>query len=263
MNKKEELSKALSYMYKAYVKVLKVNYIDGTYDILKVESGEKPKSDRAKINILAWAHEYLDNDQVEDVNIELNKLAYNLNYIQRYFDDHNELSVIYKRRINNSKDFHWVNLKIIKLDKKKAYLYVINMDNCIKNELEYVYRKDRSQFIDEETKFKNAKSLTKLVKSYNNRSVGMIYMKVYDGVIQDLCTIIRTTFADGYFRLNDQEFIIICNDLSKVKFKQHYKALVSKTNDEFDIEFNKLYKERYHDLGELVEKVKREDDTKF
>ena len=70
----EEFDKALQSISNVILKVLKVNIVTGNYDIIKLDDRELPKSERAKINIFAWADEFMEERNAVENAFELHSI---------------------------------------------------------------------------------------------------------------------------------------------------------------------------------------------
>ena len=259
--KENEFVTALGLIERNIVKIIKVNYIDGTYEIVKAEKGDFPKSNRAKVNILAWANEFIENGNIIDVNLDLNKLTYNLRNIQEHFKNNKEYYVSYKRKNIKDGEFHWAVLKLYKINKSEALLYIFNFEKSVGEKLEIVYKQEYADYIDIESQFKNKKSLTNLIERYKNRKVGIMYFKLKSlKNLNKFSTVIRESFSSGYYRLSKNEFVVLCTDYARSRFNQKYAYIISLlASDDIIGKHNKLYKENYTDIAQLIEKVKNDD----
>ena len=256
MTNNVEYIKALSVLDKDLIKVLKVNYVNGTYDILKTNDKDLPKTKRAKENIIAWVNEFIENYNALDINLESHKLFYNLKTMQNFLKNRNEFSILYKRKMLTDNIFNWVMLKLIKIDNKELYLYIINVHYPIAKEMESAYKENIEKYLDKETKFKNRTSFNEYVKNYDNRKIGLMYFHILDEY-QVFSKIIRERFASGFYRLTNSDFIIICDSYSKSRLNQKYTELTNIFKElGLIIGSSKIWKNNCEDLNKLVKELK-------
>lgn len=254
----EEFGKALQSISNVIMKVLKVNIVTGNYDILKLDDCELPKSERAKINIFAWADEFMEGRNAVENAFELHRLMYNPKYLQEYFSKNNFMNIKYRRKDIDGK-YKWIEMQLNKIDDEWIYLYIIDVNNRFLKELELSDTVFEEKYIDAETGFKNLDGLSDVINRFNNRKVGALYIRLSD--TQDLNKFIKQTtltFSHGYYRISDNEFYIICNDYSRQRFNSLVNILItSLKHNNIDFVYNKLWEDKYDSLPKLLEVLKK------
>lgn len=247
---------ALNSISNLMLKVLKINIITGKYNIIKIDDRELPKSERAKKNIFAWADEFMEERNVVESVFEFHRLMYNQKYLQEYFSKNNFLNVKYKRKCING-EYKWAELQVNKIDNEWVYLYVIDINNRFSEELDLIDKKYENLYIDSETGFKNENGLKFLIDRFNNRKVGMMYIKLNDDKVSSIVKYATSVFSHGYYRASEREFYIICNDYGKQRFNVLADTFVSLLkNDGVDFIYNKLWEDRYDSLPKLLDTLK-------
>lgn len=257
----EEFNRSLQSISNVILKALKINIVTGNYDILKLDDRELPKSERAKKNIFAWADEFMEERNAIENAFELHRLMYNPKYLREYFSKNNFMNVKYKRRDTDGK-YKWIEMQLNKIDEEWIYLFIIDVNHRFLNELEITDHVFEEKYIDSETGFKNLNGLSAIVDKFNNRKVGILYIKLSN--LQDLNKFIRQTFltfSHGYYRISDNEFYIICNDYTKQRFNSLVDTLVSSLkHSNINFVYNKLWEDKYDSLQKILENLK--NDTK-
>ena len=257
----KDTTKAFEIYSKRFHKILKVDLSNGTYESIKVKDGEEPKSPRAQVNVLAWAEEFIENYNAIEDDLEMHRLAYNLKFMRSYFETNDSFSVRYKRKNVLTNEYEWVQMLMEKSDEPNiVYLYIIDIDEHFHKELDYLMHKNLIENTDEETGLKNKQSFNRLIDNFNNRKVGLIYLKYND--IKDIIKSIeniKNDFVSGSFKVSDNEIFVICNDHSRQRFHEKYHNLINHLQElGIKCTVGKLWKEKYDSLVDLLDIVKSE-----
>lgn len=142
------------YMAKQFYKILKVNLINSTFEVIKNAKAESKKlyvgSDYNEYLKIYLNSNYIHVDDLDIVNEKLN-----LNFLKKYFSkDNNELDCWFRRKFEI--DYRWTLVKIIKSEQFSVdhNIYYVMQDNDVPSKV-----KLNTKILDE---YKILKALTTL-----------------------------------------------------------------------------------------------------
>lgn len=117
-----------------YTKILKINVVEDTYQIVNLNSDEKNEEMGFSTSLSAWMHDFATKGLVHPDDLDGYLEVTNPRKIEEHFSNaKSPLRVFYRRKIAG--DFMQVMMEIIpandyKADAQNLFLYVKNIDNC-------------------------------------------------------------------------------------------------------------------------------------
>lgn len=225
---------ALKALYETYLKILKINISEDTFDIIKVEDSELTEERGYSRNkISEWLIYFADCEQIhpEDL-IEFRKYT-DLDAMRSYFADGGDRLSIRYRRLDEDGAYNWVMMELLKSkeytdEQQILYLYIKAINDNFVAEIETYYELRHSCNYDTLTNVQNSYAYAKANKIYERVSektpVGVVYgdvngLKIVNdtrghdagnSLILEFCGMLRRYFGAGnVYRLSGDEFVVI------------------------------------------------------
>lgn len=239
------------------IKVLKVDLINDTYDVIKIHSGEKEPVEKNSFS--RWMLKFAEDGNVYLEDLEFYKFNTRLAHIRDYFSEstHSSMTIRYRRKVDTK--FRWVSLELLRAKDYSStnqivFLIIRDIHESYTNELELQSKLEHYCNYDTLTELKNFHSYKDLCDKYllgSARSIGVIFSDVNGlKVINDtqgheagnnvLCSysiLLTDLFKDYFvFRISGDEFVVVFFDIKQMEMEYMADRLVKAvTKYEFPI----------------------------
>lgn len=236
INNANLLSHCMSYVEDVYLKVLRINFTDATFEICKLADGVEPPE---YSNIDEWINHFANSDNLHPDDVEKFKAFADGQNIRKWIAEMDKgIYCSYRRKAPDGKYIH-TSLCVIRdkanYNKKHEYgiLYVKDINSIYETEYEFVL--EDLGTTDSFTKLLNRFAFQRDVSRYKGGNIGVIFADLNglkylndtqghaagDKLILDFACLLKSAFPDfKVYHISGDEFVVIAYDTNLRSFLQ-------------------------------------------
>lgn len=253
---RSNMEDALRTLQKEYYQILKMNALEGTYEIIKDYDYGQGFEEGWTNNMSEWFWFLAQNGFVHPDELEMYLEFTNLQTIRAYFNRNTE-GLRYQYRSNIQGEFRWVEIELIpsvEFTKEQPYIMIFIKDihDYHVAELEYTKRLEYQSRYDELTGLRNRHSFSekteKMIKNHAQK-VGLVFADMNglkfvndnfghymgDTYICSFAEKLETAFGKhNCFRISGDEFVVIMADQEEKSFEEQCVTFRGLLNEKYD-----------------------------
>lgn len=236
INNANLLSHCMSYVEDVYLKVLRINFTDATFEICKLADGVEPPE---YSNIDEWINHFANSDNLHPDDVEKFKAFADGQNIRKWIAETDKgIYCSYRRKAPDGKYIH-TSLCVIRdkenYSKKHEYgiLYVKDINSIYETEYEFIL--EDLGTTDSFTKLLNRFAFQRDISRYKGGNVGVIFADLNglkylndtqghaagDKLILDFACLLKSAFPDfKVYHISGDEFVVIAYDTNLRSFLQ-------------------------------------------